>query len=78
MHLHGVSARPGCIILELDVFGPADARGREMHPGMEASDLLDLMNVQGLLQGEGQAISIKVMGVGRDSLPIHPFNAHVN
>ena len=65
MHLHGVSARPGCIILELDVFGPIDARGREMHPeGMEASALLDLMNVQSLLQGGGQAISVNMrMGV---------------
>ena len=65
MHLHSVSARPGCIILELDVFGPIDARGREMHPeGMEASALLDLMNVQSLLQGGGQAISVNVrMGV---------------
>lgn len=71
MHLHAATARAGCIILELDLFGPSVPGGSGMHPeGMDAAELLQLMNVQGLLRKGGEAVSIKVRGSG---VPIFPM-----
>ena len=65
MYLHNLTARPGCIIIELDMCwhaagASAVVAGEHGYDELNHAELLDLMGVQGLLTGGGNAVSITV------------------
>ena len=70
MHLHSLTARPGCIVIELDMCWYAAGAAAAVSGGLcsleqgpedlNPAELLDLMGVQGLLMGGGNAVGITV------------------
>ena len=64
MHLHSLTARPGCIVIELDMCwhaaGTAAAVAEECPEDLNPAELLDLMGVQSLLMGAGNVVGITV------------------
>ena len=65
MHLHSLTARPGCIVIELDMcwhaaVAAAVVAGEQGYDELNPAELLDLIGVQGLLMGGGNAVGITV------------------
>ena len=62
MHLHSLTARPGCIVIELDMCWHAAGTllAGEGPEDLNPAELLDLMGVQGLLTGGGNVVGITV------------------